>query len=91
MSEEQPSSFDAGDEKVDLTQTVEEQPRGIKGILLNLRYPAYVMEFIGTFYLTLVVALTASNPQQPLAIGAALCALIFTGGHISGGHFNVIF
>jgi len=38
--------------------------------------------------LTLVVALTASNPQQPMAIGAALCALIFTGGHISGGHFN---
>ncbi len=42
------------------------------------------MEFIGTFFLTLVVAMTGNA----LAIGAALCALVYMGGYISGGHYN---
>jgi len=93
--ETQPQQFDVGDEKVDLNlsnTTPEigghEESKGFKAFIFNLRWAAYTMEFIGTFYLTLVVALTATNTEQPLAIGAALCALIFTGGHISGGHLN---
>jgi aquaporin Z len=42
------------------------------------------MEFIGTFFLVLVVAFTGN----PLAIGAVLAALVYMGGYISGGHFN---
>jgi len=86
---DQPSGFDGGDDKIDLTNPPhEEEKLTFRGVLFRLRWPAYIMEFIGAFYLTLVVAMTATNPQQPLAIGAALCALIFTGGHVSGGHFN---
>ncbi len=44
----------------------------------------YVMEFIGTFFLTLVISLTG----HPIAIGLILMAMIYAGGHISGGHFN---
>lgn len=42
------------------------------------------MEFMGTFFLVLVVAFTGN----PLAIGAALAALVYMGGYISGGHYN---
>jgi len=44
----------------------------------------YVMEFIGTFFLTLSISLTGN----PIAIGLMLVALVYVGGHISGGHFN---
>ena len=44
----------------------------------------YVAEFIGTFFLVLVVALTGNA----LAIGATLMVMIFAGGHISGAHYN---
>jgi aquaporin Z len=44
----------------------------------------YVTEFIGTFFLVLVVALTGNA----LAIGAVLMVMVFAGGHISGGHYN---
>lgn len=44
----------------------------------------YLTEFIGTFFLVLVIALTGS----PLAIGAALTALVYMGGYISGAHYN---
>jgi aquaporin Z len=44
----------------------------------------YIIEAIGTFFLVLVIALTGS----PLAIGAILTAMVYMGGHISGGHFN---
>ena len=44
----------------------------------------YVTEFIGTFFLVLVVALTGNA----LAIGATLMVMIFAGGHISGAHYN---
>ena len=40
----------------------------------------YITEFIGTFFLVLVVALTGNA----LAIGATLMVMIFAGGHISG-------
>jgi len=41
-------------------------------------------EILGTFFLTLVAALTGS----PFAIGAVLVALVYSGGHISGAHYN---
>ncbi len=43
-----------------------------------------LVEMIGTFFLVLVIALTGN----PLAIGVALMALVYAGGHISGGHYN---
>lgn len=49
-----------------------------------------VMEFIGTFFLVLVVYLTVAQEQQEagLAIGTVLAVMIFMGGHVSGGHYN---
>lgn len=53
----------------------------------------YIYEFIGTFFLILTVGMTVLNPNSaeafaPLAIGLILAALIFCGGHLSGGHYN---
>src|SRR5580693_914651 len=52
----------------------------------------YIAEFIGTFFLVLTVGCTVlaggAGVIPPLAIGSALMAMIFAGGHISGGHFN---
>jgi aquaporin Z len=43
----------------------------------------YAVEAIGTFFLVLAAAL-----YGPLAAGFMLTAMIFAGGHISGGHYN---
>jgi aquaporin Z len=50
----------------------------------------YIVEFIGTFFLVFTVgmAVQSGSPLAPLAIGASLMVMIFSGGHISGGHFN---
>jgi len=50
----------------------------------------YATEFIGTFFLVLTVctAVLGGASLAPLAIGAVLTAMIFAGGHISGGHYN---
>lgn len=50
----------------------------------------YLVEFIGTFFLVLTVgiAVRTSAPFAPFAIGAILMVMIFSGGHVSGGHFN---
>lgn len=50
----------------------------------------YATEFIGTFFLVFTVcAVSLSGPSlAPLAIGAVLAAMVFAGGHISGGHYN---
>ena len=52
----------------------------------------YLAEFIGTFFLVLTIGCTvipgATGVIAPLAIGAALMAMVFAGGHISGAHFN---
>src|SRR5262245_38655472 len=47
-------------------------------------------EFIGTFFLVLVIGLTVTNgtPFAPLAIGSMLMTMVYMGGHISGGHYN---
>jgi len=44
----------------------------------------YITEFIGTFFLVLVVALTGNAA----AIGAVLMVMVFAGGHLSGAHYN---
>lgn len=44
----------------------------------------YLIELTGTFFLVLVIALTGN----PVAIGAALCAMIYMGAHVSGAHYN---
>ena len=52
----------------------------------------YAVEFIGTFFLVFtignVVIDPGAGPLAPLAIGAALMAMVFAGGHISGAHYN---
>jgi aquaporin Z len=44
----------------------------------------HIVEFVGTFLLALAVSMSAN----PIAIGLMLMALIYAGGHVSGGHFN---
>lgn len=46
--------------------------------------PKLITEFLGTFFLVTIVAFTGN----PLAIGIALMVLVYSGGHISGAHFN---
>src|SRR6185369_1148982 len=50
----------------------------------------YATEFIGTFFLvfTVCAAVLSKASLAPIAIGAVLAAMVFAGGHISGGHFN---
>jgi aquaporin Z len=50
----------------------------------------YTVEFIGTFFLILTIGLAvrSNSDLAPLAIGASLMVMIFSGGHVSGGHFN---
>lgn len=52
----------------------------------------YIAEFIGTFFLVLTIGCTVigagTGVIAPLAIGGALMAIVFAGGHISGGHYN---
>ncbi|HEX7001595.1 MAG TPA: MIP/aquaporin family protein [Trueperaceae bacterium] len=51
---------------------------------------AYIMEFIGTFFLVLTIGLVVIQgiAVAPLAIGFALMVMVYAGGHISGGHYN---
>lgn len=53
----------------------------------------YLTEFIGTFFLVLTIGLALAPMNEsggvpPLAIGAALIAMIYMGAPISGAHFN---
>jgi aquaporin Z len=48
-----------------------------------------VTELVGTFIFLSVIALSgAAGSPAPLAIGAALTAMVYMGGHISGAHYN---
>lgn len=51
---------------------------------MNSSLKKYTVEFIGTFFFLSVIMLI----KNPLAIGAALTAVVFLGGAISGGNFN---
>lgn len=44
----------------------------------------YITEIIGTFFLVLIIGLTAN----PIAIGLGLAVLVYMGAHISGAHYN---
>jgi aquaporin Z len=51
----------------------------------------YTVEFIGTFFLVFGIGMAVRGGLgnfAPLAIGAVLMAMIYSGGHISGAHFN---
>jgi aquaporin Z len=51
----------------------------------------YLVEFIGTMFLVLVIGLTVidgAGALAPLAIGSTLMVMVYAGGHISGGHYN---
>jgi aquaporin Z len=46
-------------------------------------------ELVGTFLFLTVISLSgAAGPLQPLAIGGALVAVVYMGGHLSGAHYN---
>jgi aquaporin Z len=45
-------------------------------------------EFVGTMFLGLTVSLTKDMVLAPLAIGFILMVLVYSGGHVSGGHYN---
>lgn len=50
----------------------------------------YLTEFIGTFFLVLVItfAVFTEQPLAALAIGSTLMVMVYMGGHISGAHYN---
>lgn len=57
----------------------------------------YLIEFIGTFFLVLVIGFTTNDPQlwagngspfAPIAVGCALICLVYMGCPISGAHYN---
>jgi aquaporin Z len=51
----------------------------------------YVVEFLGTFFLVMTICVAAAGGMghfAPLACGAMLMVVIYSGYHISGGHFN---
>ena len=56
----------------------------------SLNMGKYITEFIGTFFLVLVITLCVINQQAmaPIAIGGTLMVMVFMGGHISGAHYN---
>ena len=46
-------------------------------------------EFVGTFVFLTVIALSGNaGAVAPLAIGLALMAMVYMGGHVSGAHYN---
>mgnify|MGYP001379547465 FL=1 len=46
----------------------------------------YTIEFLGTFFLVLIIGLS----QNPVAIGLGLAVLVYMGAHISGAHYNPV-
>ena len=57
-----------------------------------MNFKNYVVEFIGTFYLVFTVGavllLGGDGVINALAIGFALMIMVYSGGYISGGHYN---
>ena len=61
---------------------------GMRGQVTVL-LPKLLTEFIGTFYLTFCVGMTAkSHAAAPLCIGGMLVGMVYAGGHVSGAHYN---
>ena len=60
-------------------------------VLLGNAMNKYLIEFLGTFFLALTVALCALTPSitlTPVIAGFVLLVMIYAGGHISGAHYN---
>ena len=53
---------------------------------------ALLSEFIGTFFLYLIIGMCITPPGAaaftPLAVGVGLAALVYACGHLSKAHFN---
>ena len=53
---------------------------------------ALIAEFIGTFFLYLIIGMCVTPPGSaaltPLAVGIGLAALVYSCGHLSKAHFN---
>jgi aquaporin Z len=49
-----------------------------------------ITEFIGTFFLVLVIGMVVFNKGYlaPIAIGSVLMCMVFAGAHVSGAHYN---
>jgi len=47
-------------------------------------------EFIGTFFLVLIIGLAVTSGSQfaPITIGTGLMVMAYMGGHVSGAHYN---
>jgi aquaporin Z len=51
--------------------------------------PKLATEFVGTFIFLTVIGLSwSAGPLAALAIGIALTAMVYMGGHVSGAHYN---
>ena len=51
--------------------------------------PKAFTELVGTFFFLTVIALSGkAGAFGPLAIGIALTAMVYMGGHVSGAHYN---
>jgi aquaporin Z len=51
--------------------------------------PKAFTELVGTFFFLTVIALSGkAGAFTPLAIGFALTAMVYMGGHVSGAHYN---
>lgn len=55
-------------------------------------FKKFLVEFIGTFFLVLTVGCTVFSGENgvipAIAIGIILMAMVYAGGHVSGGHYN---
>lgn len=60
-------------------------------VLVTNAMNKYIIEFLGTFFLALTVALCVLTPSitlTPIIAGFVLLVMIYAGGHISGAHYN---
>lgn len=60
------------------------------GILSHMISPRLLTEFIGTFFLVLIIGLAsaAAGASAPISIGIGLVVLVYMGAHISGAQYN---
>lgn len=88
---ENPNSVDhearANTFTADQVATIEESAEVAAGVRPAIKY---TVEAIGTFFLvfTIGASVRSGSALAPLAIGAVLMAMIYAGGHLSGGHYN---
>eukprot|EP00029_Vermamoeba_vermiformis_P008841 TRINITY_DN4244_c0_g1_i1.p1 TRINITY_DN4244_c0_g1~~TRINITY_DN4244_c0_g1_i1.p1 ORF type:complete len:282 (-),score=75.14 TRINITY_DN4244_c0_g1_i1:151-996(-) len=56
----------------------------------GLRASNFIMEFLGVFFLVFTVGcnVAVGSGLAPISIGVILCSVIYSGGYVSGAHFN---